>query len=65
LEDLPWHSPSRAPSAAGLSERDLLLTALEETKWNKSKAAEKLHWSRMTLYRKLVKHGITVDDSET
>jgi DNA-binding NtrC family response regulator len=26
--------------------------------WNKSKAAEQLHWSRMTLYRKMAKYHI-------
>lgn len=35
------------------SERDQILAALLCTKWNKSKAAQHLHWSRMTLYRKL------------
>lgn len=41
------------------AERDKLLAALCETKWNKAKAARKLHWSRMTLYRKMRKHDIT------
>jgi transcriptional regulator of acetoin/glycerol metabolism len=27
--------------------------------WNKTKAAEQLHWSRMTLYRKLNRLKIT------
>jgi DNA-binding NtrC family response regulator len=40
------------------SEREKLLAALFCTRWNKSKAAERLNWSRMTLYRKLVKHRI-------
>ncbi len=34
-------------------ERDQILAALLCTKWNKSKAAQQLRWSRMTLYRKL------------
>jgi transcriptional regulator with PAS, ATPase and Fis domain len=42
----------------GDSERDRLLCALVETNWNKSKAAERLQWSRMTLYRKMRKHQI-------
>jgi transcriptional regulator of acetoin/glycerol metabolism len=33
-------------------ERELLLSTLFSTKWNKTKAAEKLQWSRMTLYRR-------------
>jgi DNA-binding NtrC family response regulator len=39
-------------------ERALLLSALSQTNWNKSQAAERLHWSRMTLYRKMAKHHI-------
>jgi DNA-binding NtrC family response regulator len=41
-------------------ERELqqLLDALEATHWNKSKAAEKLHWSRMRIYRKMAKYQI-------
>jgi transcriptional regulator with GAF, ATPase, and Fis domain len=42
----------------GASERDRLLCALVETNWNKSKAAQRLQWSRMTLYRKMRKHQI-------
>jgi DNA-binding NtrC family response regulator len=42
----------------GKSERDLLLEALFACEWNKSKAAQKLHWSRMTLYRKIAKYQI-------
>jgi hypothetical protein len=32
-----------------------LLEALQTTSWNKSKAAELLHCSRMTIYRKIAK----------
>jgi two-component system response regulator HydG/two-component system response regulator AtoC len=39
-------------------ERNLILNALLETKWNKSSAAQKLNWSRMTLYRKIEKYNI-------
>lgn len=39
-------------------ERERLLGALQATNWNKSQAAEKLQWSRMTLYRKLEKYKI-------
>ena len=40
-------------------ERERLLRALSSTNWNKSKAADKLQWSRMTLYRKLAKYNIS------
>ena len=39
-------------------ERKHILSALLETKWNKTEAARKLHWSRMTLYRKIIKYHI-------
>jgi len=47
---------AEAPGA--MSERHRLLNALNATQWNKSRAAEQLHWSRVTLYRKLAKYGI-------
>ncbi|MFH1217391.1 MAG: sigma-54 dependent transcriptional regulator [Pseudomonadota bacterium] len=40
------------------SERDQVLSALFAANWNKSKAADNLNWSRMTLYRKMAKHQI-------
>ena len=40
------------------SEKDRLWSALFATNWNKSKAAQRLHWSRMTLYRKMAKYRI-------
>ncbi len=62
--DIP-HLPTNAstpavPSTA--SERDQLLEVLEATQWNKSKAAARLRWSRMKIYRKLAKYNI--DDRE-
>jgi DNA-binding NtrC family response regulator len=40
-------------------ERERLVEALCATQWNKSRAAERLHWSRMTLYRKMAKYRVT------
>jgi DNA-binding NtrC family response regulator len=40
------------------TERDRLLATLVSCKWNKSKAAQQLNWSRMTLYRKMIKHQL-------
>ncbi len=67
------HPPSRI-SAAQLPERiravgaasadtssdemQRLLRALQGTNWNKSLAAKRLHWSRVTLYRKLAKYQL-------
>ena len=42
-------------------ERHRILSALSATNWNKSKAAERLSWSRMTLYRKLAKYQLDHD----
>jgi transcriptional regulator with PAS, ATPase and Fis domain len=44
------------------SERSRLIDALERTNWNKAEAAKALNWSRMTLYRKLVKYDVAHSD---
>lgn len=41
------------------SERSRLIEVLERTNWNKVETAKALNWSRMTLYRKLVKYDVT------
>jgi DNA-binding NtrC family response regulator len=46
------------------AEREILLYTLSQTNWNKSKAAERLHWSRMTLYRKIAKYRIVARHPE-
>jgi DNA-binding NtrC family response regulator len=60
--DLPAQFKTRLNTARNrkLNERDRLLEALYATGWNKSKAARKLKWSRMTLYRKMAKYAIAV-----
>ncbi len=59
-KDLPALFRERLAEASAypLIERARMLSALFETNWNKSKAAQKLNWSRMTLYRKMLKHRI-------
>jgi len=52
-------SEEAEPDYENASERDRVLSALFSTNWNKWKAAERLHWSRMTLYRKMAKYQIT------
>jgi two-component system response regulator HydG len=42
----------------GEEEIDRIVRALEHCQWNRSKAAELLHWSRMTLYRKMKRLSI-------
>jgi DNA-binding NtrC family response regulator len=58
--DLPSELCRRMDRGTGApaTERDFLLSALLRTKWNKSEAAKQLHWSRMTLYRKIAKYQI-------
>jgi len=58
--DLPEQFLRRLKLMEGVSqnERKQIVSALLETKWNKSKAAQKLNWSRMTVYRKMAKYTI-------
>ncbi|GJQ60444.1 MAG: sigma-54-dependent Fis family transcriptional regulator [Candidatus Scalindua sp. AMX11] len=60
LNDLPAPFQRRIIDAKKLtiSEKDRLLSALLTTNWNKSQAAKKLNWSRMTLYRKITKYRL-------
>ncbi len=55
LEHFAWSRPDPVGDAGGsvLAERDRYLSALEQTRWNKSRAAAKLGVSRTTLYRKI------------
>lgn len=46
-------------SRTGEDEHRRLIAALEKSNWNKVEAARLLHWSRMTLYRKLTKYNVT------
>ncbi|HKQ04348.1 MAG TPA: sigma-54 dependent transcriptional regulator [Blastocatellia bacterium] len=45
-------------TSANPNERELMIQALVATNWNKTRAADKLHWSRMTLYRKMNRYKI-------
>ena len=47
-----------APASLCSSERDMLLCMLVATHWNRTETAQRLHWSRMTVYRKMTKYGI-------
>jgi len=61
LRDIPnaFAHLRRSYQHTGIDERERMIAALERTNWNKAKAAEHLHWSRMTLYRKLTKYNIS------
>jgi DNA-binding NtrC family response regulator len=59
--DLPEpfrHQLERAQTMSH-DEREMLLSALFATNWNKSRAAQELRWSRMTLYRKIAKYHVS------
>jgi DNA-binding NtrC family response regulator len=60
FDDLPQPYRERLARYCGLpaAERARLMEALLAADWNKSRAAEMLHWSRMTLYRKLAKYSV-------
>lgn len=65
IEDLPQAFRDRLQRYCRLpaAERARLLDALLAADWNKSRAAEMLHWSRMTLYRKMAKYSVVTSDS--
>lgn len=60
IVDIPPEVMRQLTFAVGAptSERERLLQALTATNWNKSRAAGELHWSRMTLYRKMREHKV-------
>jgi DNA-binding NtrC family response regulator len=61
VADLPpqFRQLCRDARSVGADERARLLWALSATNWNKSRAADKLQWSRMTLYRKMARYNIS------
>lgn len=58
VEEQLWQA-THAGKGLATDERGRLLSALQSANGNKSQASRKLHWSRMTLYRKLKKHQIS------
>lgn len=65
-DDLPEYlRGDLQPVFSPADEKELLLAALKTASWNKSEAARKLDWSRMTIYRKMVKYGLIEEVSLT
>src|SRR4029077_4911029 len=60
LADLPplFRAQLSGGSRVPEEERHMMLDALLATKWNVSRAAQQLHWSRMTMYRKMAKYRL-------
>jgi DNA-binding NtrC family response regulator len=66
IHDLPQSLLGVEPRSRKEADSEKLMKVLQGTNWNKSEAAKKLNWSRMTLYRKMAKYGIHEDnDVET
>jgi DNA-binding NtrC family response regulator len=61
----PLRSDLEFRSVPSRSEKERVLSVLAATNWNKSRAADRLQWSRMTLYRKLKKLEIETPDSRS
>jgi transcriptional regulator of acetoin/glycerol metabolism len=59
--DLPEQFRRRFEEMNDLShgERERILSVLLSTNWNRGQAAQKLRWSRTTLYRKMVKYHLS------
>jgi two-component system response regulator HydG/two-component system response regulator AtoC len=60
VDDLPplFRERLRLHCRMPRADRARLLDALLAANWNKSQAAKMLHWSRMTLYRKMAKYSV-------
>jgi DNA-binding NtrC family response regulator len=56
--DLPDWFKRKTTAPPAVDEKSRLMSALVVSKGNKSKAAEKLQWSRMTVYRKMKQYEI-------
>jgi DNA-binding NtrC family response regulator len=67
IGDLPQTFQSALARFCNLpdAERKCLMDALFAANWNKSRAAASLHWSRMTLYRKMAKYSVVSSAPET
>jgi DNA-binding NtrC family response regulator len=61
----PQYRNKFSDQTIGAEELERLLSALSSTNWNKSMAAQKLQWSRMTLYRKMAKYRLTTRHVDT
>jgi len=59
----PIYKQLKMTQASSGDERNKIIATLCQTNWNKSTAAQKLNWSRMTLYRKIEKYNIVENKS--
>ena len=58
--DNPQHTKRWRPSVSATNEKDLLLRALEASRWNRGVAAARLRIDRTTLWRKMRRWSIVV-----
>ncbi|MDZ7830967.1 MAG: sigma 54-interacting transcriptional regulator [Desulfobacterales bacterium] len=54
----PMDAPVELDTALAGYEKDLILSALENTKWHRGRAADRLGVNRRTLYKKMKKYGL-------
>jgi DNA-binding NtrC family response regulator len=59
------HAESAPAPAAPPDERTLILQALERHHWRRERAARELHISRITLWRRMWKHGLAHEVEES
>ncbi|MCG8617149.1 MAG: hypothetical protein MI802_13100, partial [Desulfobacterales bacterium] len=52
-------APPLAQPSGQATEKERILSILEQTDWNKAKSARLLKISRATLYTKILKYGLT------
>jgi len=58
------HTGSAGSGTLDAMEKQMIITAIEESGGNLSRSSEKLGISRATLYRKMEKHGIQAGKNE-
>jgi two-component system, NtrC family, response regulator HydG len=56
--ELSGEPDTKKSHSATANQKDSLIHALEVTRWNVTKAAEYLGWSRMTVYRRMAKYQL-------
>jgi DNA-binding NtrC family response regulator len=60
----PRPAAARAAEERAAEERRQLVEALERTGWNRTRAAEALGVSRVTLWKRIKRHGVAVPDAD-
>lgn len=59
-----FRSTEAGGNVHAITERTAMLRALNGANWNRTEAARRLHWSRMTLYRKMIRYQVAGSKTE-